>query len=65
MEKESVFTPEVQGQARALSLLIAQKVREYFKDPEHREKFERWYLEKYGEPYVWKPVKWELVKWKS
>lgn len=31
MEKESVFTPEVQGQEKALALLLAQEVREYFK----------------------------------
>lgn len=59
MEKESVFTPEVQGQEKALALLLAQEVREYFKDPEHRKEFERWYLKKYGKPYVWKPVKWK------
>lgn len=59
MEKESVFTPEVQGQEKALALLLAQEVREYFKDPEHRKEFERWYLEKYGLPYEWKPVKWK------
>ena len=56
MEKESVFTPEVQGQEKALALLLAQEVREYFKDPEHRKEFERWYLEKYGKPYEWKSV---------
>lgn len=56
MEKESVFTLEVQGQAKALALLFAQKVREYFKDQEHRKEFERWYLKKYGKPYVWKSV---------
>lgn len=59
MEKESVFTQEVQGQAKAFALLLAQGVREYFKDPEHRKEFERWYLKKYGKPYVWKPVKWK------
>ena len=56
MCKESVFTPEVQGQEKALALLLAQEVREYFKDPEHRKEFERWYLEKYGKPYEWKTV---------
>ena len=43
MEKESVFTPEVQGQEKALALLLAQEV-------------ERWYLKKYGKPYEWKTV---------
>ena len=56
MEKESVFTQEVQGQAKAFALLLAQEVREYFKDPEHRKEFERWYLKKYGKPYEWKTV---------
>ena len=60
MCKESAFTPEVQGQAKAFALLLAQEVREYFKDPEHRKEFEQWYLKKYGELYVWKPVKWKL-----
>ena len=59
MCKESVFTLEVQGQEKALALLLAQEVREYFKDPEHRKEFERWYLKKYGKPYVWKPVRWK------
>ena len=33
----SVFVPEKQAQASALSLLVAQRVREYFKDEAHRE----------------------------
>lgn len=60
MCKESVFTQEVQGQEKALALLLAQEVREYFKDPEHRKEFEQWYLKKYGLPYEWKPVSWKL-----
>lgn len=44
----SVFVPEKQAQARAASLLVAQKVRDYFKDADHRREFEQWYLEKYG-----------------
>lgn len=52
----SVFVPEKQAQARAASLLVAQKVRDYFKDAEHRAEFERWYLEKYGKLYVWKRI---------
>ena len=32
------------------------KVRDYFRDPEHRRKFEQWHLETYGEPYVWRPL---------
>lgn len=58
MEKESVFTQEVQGQAKALSLLIAQSVREYFKEEENRKKFEQWYEQRYGSQYVWKNVSW-------
>lgn len=35
MSSNSAFVPEVQGQAKeVLSLLIAQSVREYFKDEE-------------------------------
>ncbi len=56
MEKESSFVPEVRGQARALALLIAQNVRDYFKNEEHRKEFEVWYLSKYGKPYQWVSV---------
>lgn len=52
----SVFVPEKQPQARALSLLLAQTVREYFRDPQHRAEFECWYEARYGKKYVWKKV---------
>ena len=52
----SVFVPEKQAQAKALSLLLAQRVREYFKDEQHRAEFEVWYERKTGEKYVWKKV---------
>lgn len=55
--KQSVFVPEKQAQAKALSLLLAQTVREYFKDTGHRAEFEKWYEQKYGEKYVWQKVK--------
>ena len=53
----SVFTPEKQAQANALSKLLAQRVREYFKSPEHRAEFEAWHRRKYGRPYKWKAAK--------
>lgn len=52
----SVFVPEVQPQARVLCSLLARIVRGYYTDPQHRNEFEKWHLEKYGEPYVWVPV---------
>lgn len=52
----SVFAPEVQAQARAASLLLAQRVRDYFKDSNHRKEFEQWYLKKYGTPYEWAKI---------
>ena len=52
----SVFVAEKQPQAKAASLLLAQRVRDYFKDSVHREEFEQWYLQKYGKKYVWKKV---------
>lgn len=52
----SVFVPEKQAQAKALSLLLAQRVRDYFKDEEHRRDFEVWYQNKVGVPYQWKPI---------
>ena len=58
MSSNSVFVPEVQGQAEALSLLIVQSVREYFKDEENRKKFEQWYEQRCGKKYQWTPVKW-------
>lgn len=49
----SVFTAEAQGEA----VVLAGRVRGYFRDPEHRRKFEQWHLETYGEPYEWTPYK--------
>lgn len=49
----SVFVLDKHGQAMAASLLIAQKVREYFKDIEHREEFEDWYKQRYNKVYMW------------
>lgn len=49
----SAFIPEVQGQAKAFSSLLARSVREYFKDEENRREFENWYEQKYGKPYKW------------
>jgi len=51
----SVFTPEVQPQARVLCRSLARIVQEYYRDPQHRAEFEKWHLEKYGEPYEWVP----------
>lgn len=53
----SVFVPEKQAQAKAASLLLAQRVREHFKDAANRAKFEKWYLDRFGVPYEWKEVK--------
>ena len=55
------FTPEVRGQAKAVSSLLARSVREYFKDENHRKEFELWYERRYGKPYEWKPVDWKKV----
>nr|DAO18592.1 MAG TPA: hypothetical protein [Caudoviricetes sp.] len=52
----SVFTPEKQAQAKAASLLLAQRVREYFKDEQHRQEFEVWYQKHYGKAYEWKGI---------
>lgn len=51
----SGFTPEVQPRARMLCRSLARIVREYYRDPQHRAEFEKWHLEKYGEPYEWIP----------
>ena len=58
----SHFTPEVQGQAKAFSLLLARSVREFFKDGANRKQFESWYEQKYGKPYEWKPMNWRKRK---
>ena len=60
MNSNSAFVPEVQGQAKALSLLIDQSIREYFKEEENRKKFEQWYKQRYGKKYQWTPVKWRV-----
>ena len=52
----SVFVPEVQAQARAASLLLVQRVREYFTDEGHRKEFEDWYRHRTGKEYRWKKV---------
>lgn len=52
----SVFVPEKQAQARAASLLLVQRVRDYFKDSSHRAEFENWYRQKHGKQYAWKKV---------
>lgn len=52
----SVFVPEVQAQARAASLLLVQRVREYFTDEGHRKVFEDWYRQRTGKEYTWKKV---------
>ena len=56
MEATSIIIPEKQAQLRAMGKTIAEKVREYFKDPEHRQQYEAWYLKRYGKPYVWKRI---------
>lgn len=60
----SVFTPEAQGQAVVLAGMLAGRVRDYFRDPEHRRKFEQWHLETYGEPYEWTPAGKEAARGK-
>lgn len=52
----SAFVPDRQGQAKALSLLIAQSTREYFRDEGNRREFEVWYENRYGKKYEWKKV---------
>lgn len=52
----SEFVPEKQAQAKALSLLIARNVREFFKDEQHRAEFEQWYERRYGKKYVWRSI---------
>lgn len=37
---------------KSLTLMLAEKVNEYFKDEQHQKEFEEWHLQKYGIPYV-------------
>ena len=53
MKRESHFVPEKQPQLQAFALTLAEKVREYFKDAEHRKQFEAWYMKEYGKAYKW------------
>lgn len=34
--------------------VLMSKVREYFRDEEHRKAFEEWYRQKYGKEYEWR-----------
>lgn len=52
----SVFVQEKQAHAKAASLLVAQKVRDYFKNSDHREEFEVWYEKRHGKKYEWRKV---------
>lgn len=36
--------------------VLADKVKEYFKDDSHKAAFEEWYRKKYGKEYIWKTV---------
>jgi hypothetical protein len=53
----SGFIPEKQAQASALGMTLAEKVRGFYKNEQHRKEFELWYKQKYGKPYQWKKVK--------
>lgn len=52
----SVLTSEKEAQAGALSLLVAQRVRDFFKIEANRTEFESWYKAKTGKEYEWKKV---------
>nr|DAM15527.1 MAG TPA: hypothetical protein [Caudoviricetes sp.] len=52
---DKVFVPEVRNEARRFYRTLVQTVREYYRDPQHRAEFDKWHLEKYGEPYEWIP----------
>ena len=52
-----VFVQAVEPQAMAVSLVLAQRVRDHFKNPDNRSEFEEWYFKKYGKPYKWKKVR--------
>lgn len=34
--------------------IVVQAVKRYFENKDNRSAFEKWYLQTYGEPYVWK-----------
>lgn len=38
----------------ALCSLLAERVKAYFQDPEHRKEFGDWYKQKYGKDYEWR-----------
>ena len=52
----SAFIEAKQAQAGALSLLVAQRVRNFFKIEKNRTEFEAWYRAKTGKEYDWKKV---------
>lgn len=42
------------AELNAFASLLAERVRAYFQDGQHRREFEAWYKERYGIDYVWK-----------
>lgn len=49
----SEFELQVRVRALLLCYSLPRMVREYYRDPQHRAEFNKWHLEKYGEPYAW------------
>jgi len=38
----------------ALCYLVAQKVRDFFREAQHRTEFEAWYKSQYGKDFEWR-----------
>lgn len=45
---------DVLVEEKAIVPVLVAKVKDYFKDPEHRKAFEDWYRKKYGKEYEWR-----------
>lgn len=39
---------------KSFGTILMKKVEDYFRDEEHRRKFEEWYKQTYGKEYQWK-----------
>lgn len=51
--KMELVTKEKQAELESVGRDLARKVKEFFTNPENRERFSTWYQEKYGTPYRW------------
>lgn len=48
------FSKDMSLELSTISSALAERVKAYFQDPEHRKEFEDWYKQKHGKDYEWR-----------